>query len=338
MLWRGDYQNARQLLQALGRRLQKSKAKNKQDLVDSDNQPAAQFHRHRQLQAQKANVLHKVLIHIEPDLSINLRRAPNVQELLKQFLGAEPGLFEQGLIVSLRDLLGMIGAFEWHKKGVEVPALGAPPANRIYAGYGVYSPVRGEYLDLVFQASLPETGAALTAFDIGTGTGVIAAVLIRRGVSKVIATELNPRALRCAQDNFERLGLAEQVQLQAVDLFPQGQAELIVCNPPWIPAKATSLIEQAVYDPDSQMLKGFLNGLRAHLKPNGQAWLIMSDLAEHLGLRDEGWLEAEIRKNDLQVLEVLQCRPRHPKAHDPEDPLSMARSKEITSLWRLCHI
>jgi methylase of polypeptide subunit release factors len=178
----------------------------------------------------------------------------------------------------------------------------------------------------------------LTAFDIGTGTGVIAAVLIRRGVSKVIATELNPRALRCAQDNFERLGLAEQVQLQAVDLFPQGLAELIVCNPPWIPAKATSLIEQAVYDPDSQMLKGFLNGLRAHLKPNGQAWLSMSDLAEHLGLRDEGWLEAEIRKNDLQVLEVLQCRPRHPKAHDPEDPLSMARSKEITSLWRLCHI
>lgn len=33
------------------------------------------------------------------------------------------------------------------------------------------------------------------------------------------------------------------------------------------------------------MLGGFLNGLAEHLEPEGEGWLILSDLAEHLGLR-----------------------------------------------------
>ena len=51
-----------------------------------------------------------------------------------------------------------------------------------------------------------------------------------------------------------------------------------------------------MFDPDSRMLRGFLNGLAAHLTPDGQGWLILSDFAEHLGLRtrDEllGWIDA----------------------------------------------
>lgn len=47
--------------------------------------------------------------------------------------------------------------------------------------------------------------------------------------------------------------------------LPEGTAPLVVCNPPWIPAKATSPIEYAVYDPAGAMLKGFLTGVAAHL-------------------------------------------------------------------------
>jgi hypothetical protein len=90
-----------------------------------------------------------------------------------------------------------------------------------------------------------------------------------------------------------------------------------------------------VYDPDSRMLKGFLAGLAAHLTPSGEGWLILSDLAERLGLRSReqllGWIEAA----GLSVRERLDIRPRHPKAVDTSDPLHAARSKEITSLWRL---
>lgn len=335
LLWRGDYQNAKQLMQALARRLDKSKGRKKEKTNSASQQPAQLFHTHRQAQAQRANVLHKILIQVAPGWTISLRRAPDAGSALKQVIEFEADTEGRGFVLSLRDLLGIIGAYEWFKKGVEIPALGAAPNNRVHAEYGVYSPVRGEYLDLVANAPLPPISGKSTAFDIGTGTGVVAAILARRGVDQIVATELSPRALRCARANIERLGLAGQIQLRECDLFPQGKANLIVCNPPWLPAKATSSIEHSVYDPDSQMLKGFLKGLKDHLEVSGEAWLIISDLAEHLGLRAKGWLEREISDNHLRVIDVMQCKPNHPKAKNQLDPLAVARAQEITSLWRL---
>ena len=58
-----------------------------------------------------------------------------------------------------------------------------------------------------------------------------------------------------------------------------------MCNPPWVPAQPSSPLEAAVYDPDSRMLRGWLAGLAAHLAEGGEGWLVLSDLAEHLGLR-----------------------------------------------------
>jgi methylase of polypeptide subunit release factors len=173
------------------------------------------------------------------------------------------------------------------------------------------------------------------AFDIGTGTGVLAALLARRGVPRVVATDVDPRALACASDNLVRLGLNAQVQLVQADLFPPGRAALLVCNPPWVPARPTSTVEQAVYDPDSRMLRGFLCGAGVHLEPGGEAWLILSDLAEHLGLRSRAELEGWIAQGGLRVVSRLDIRPRHGKVFDADDPLHAARSAELTSLWRL---
>ena len=118
-------------------------------------------------------------------------------------------------------------------------------------------------------------------------------------------------------------------------LFPEGRADLVVCNPPWIPARPTSAVEQGVYDPDSSMLHGFLDGLAAHLEPGGEGWLILSDLAERLGLRTRGELLATVEAAGLRVLDRVDTRPRHPRTRDIADPLHAARAAEITSLWRL---
>ena len=215
--------------------------------------------------------------------------------------------------------------------------LGPAPDNRIHPHYGVFSPVRGEYVDLVAHTALPAgvVGATQGAFDIGTGTGVLAAVLARRGLTNVIATDQDPRALACALDNLTRLDVLGAVQLLQADLWPPGRAALIVCNPPWVPARAGSPIERAVYDDGSRMLRGFLAGLAGHLLPGGEGWLILSDLAEHLGLRTRhdllGWISAA----GLTVLGRIDTRPKHPKAADAQDPLHAARVKEVTSLWRL---
>ena len=331
LLWTGDFQNARMLLQALMRRAdrkpRKVAAKAAQKAAAAT--PAEAFHLHRQAQAQRARVLSSVLIVLEGDYTIALRRAPDLRQACTEAWGPASG---NRVVASLRELLGLVGAHEWRKKGVEIPALGAPPGNRIHPHYGVFSPVRGEYVDLVAQAPLP---SKTLAFDVGVGTGVLSAVLARRGVQRVVATDQDPRALTCARENLQRLGLTGRVELQQQDLFPEGKAPLVVCNPPWLPARASSPVERAVYDEGSGMLRGFLAGLAAHLEPGGEGWLILSDLAEHLQLRTREQLLEWIAQGGLKVLGRQDVKPRHGKSADASDALHTARAAEVTSLWRL---
>ena len=342
LLWRGDFHNARLLLQAMARRADRvPRRKTRAAAAPLANAPAtdapptdapgAAFHRHRQAQSQRARVLALLLIPLQPDYGIPLRRAPDLRTACTEAWGAADDLPS---VVSLRELLGVVSAHEWRKKGVALAALGAAPNNRIHAHYGVFSPVRGEYVDLVAQTALPAS-QPLNAFDIGTGSGVLAAVLARRGVQHIVATDQDPRALACALENLQRLELSSQVELLRADLFPPGRATLVLCNPPWLPARAGSPLERAVYDEDSRMLLGFLAGLVDHLAPGGEGWLILSDLAEHLGLRTRDELLAAIDGAGLQVLGRIDTRPRHPKASDPDDALHAARAAEVTSLWRL---
>ncbi|MFC4200117.1 methyltransferase [Candidimonas humi] len=395
MLWRGDFHNAVQLLQALarrvdehrdrkrhaparGRRHQAGGGKNEEagrTPPKTQERPGAAtaapealhavnpeaFHLYRLAQSQRARLLNSLLIELDAGFGIGLRRAPDVRQACAEALGmptppqarhgttdtsgapqasgmarrdaqeaphSGPAAASEPMLLPLRALQGIIGAHEWRRKGVAVTGLEHP----IHVHYGVFSPLRGEYLDLLLRAPLPATDLA---FDIGTGSGVIAALLAARGVKRIVATDIDPRALACAHENLRHQGLDGRVELLEADLFPEGRSPLIVCNPPWLPARPTLPQEQAIYDPDSRMLLGFLAGLRSHLRSGGEGWLILSNLAEHLGLRAPGFLADAIAAAGLQVLERLDIRPRHPKATNPDDPLHTARRAELTSLWRL---
>jgi SAM-dependent methyltransferase len=272
--------------------------------------------------------LNALLIPLNDDYSIPLRRAPDIRQACVEAFGPA----DTASVTSLRALLGVIGAHEWRTKGIEIPEAG----GRIHPHFGVFAPIRREYVDLVATTPLPEACASSSiAFDIGTGTGVLASVLARRGIERVIATDLDPRALACARENVRQLGLSERIDVVQADLFPEGRASLVICNPPWIPARASSPMEHGIYDPDSRMLRGFLANLSEHLTPGGEGWLILSDLAEHLGLRTRASLLEEFESHGLRVLGRNDVPPRHPKAADKADPLHVARAAEVTSLWRL---
>jgi methylase of polypeptide subunit release factors len=324
LLWRGDFQNARQLLRAIARRADRSLARRAAPTPASPAEAAEAFHRHRQARAQRAHTLSMLLLPFEADHHLPLRRAPDVRQACEEAYGPAPNPY----VAPLQEVLGAIGAHEWRKTGVQVAAL----ADRIHPHYGVFAPVRGEYVDLVARAPLPTTALA---FDIGTGTGVLAAVLARRGVTRVIATDQDPRALVCARENLDRLGLSGQVEVIQADLFPPGRAPLVVCNPPWLPARPSSPLERAVYDPDGRMLRGFVHGLGGHLAQGGEGWLILSDLAEHLGLRTREELLSAFGQAGLRVIDRLDTRPVHRRVADRTDPLHAARAAEVTSLWRL---
>ena len=174
LLWRGDFQNARQLLNAMARRADRHPPK-------PGTSPAESFHFHRQTQSRRARILGMLLVPLEEDYEIPLRRAPDLRLACTEAYG--PG--EGQALVSLRELLGLVGAHEWRKNGIVVPALG----DRIHPHYGVFSPIRSEYVDLVADAPLPSNALA---FDIGTGTGVLAAILARRGIPRIVATDQDP--------------------------------------------------------------------------------------------------------------------------------------------------
>ena len=328
LLWHGDYQNARQLLQAMARRCSdKPKKTKKINIIDTE--PSQAFHLYRQAQAQRARTLGMLLLPFNADHSLPLRRAPDVRLACKEAYG---NAGEQQYVASLRGLLGIIGAHEWRRNGVEISAL----KSRIHPYYGVFSPIRGEYVDLLAETPLPKLVENHSiAFDIGTGTGVLAAVLAHRDIKRIVATDQDQRALDCARENILRLGLDAQVEVMQADLFPEGRAALVVCNPPWVPARPSSPLEYAVFDPDSRMLKGFLHGLKDHLLLGGEGWLILSDIAEHLGLRSRALLLNWIDAAGLQVTGRQDVRPTHPRASDASDTLHAARAAEMTSLWRL---
>jgi methylase of polypeptide subunit release factors len=271
-----------------------------------------------------------LLVPVEPGPAgpvVPLANAPPVAEAVTEALGAAvtgPG------VLPLRDLLGMIGAHEWRRKGVEVRALGGHLRTR----YGVFAPVRSEHVELVAEAvrRWPVTGKR--ALDVGTGTGVLALVLARGGAN-VVATDLLPEAVACARENAERLGLAKRVEVVQADLFPSGKFDLVVCNPPWVPHEAFTALDRAVYDPGGAFLARFLGGLREHLAPGGEAWLILSDLAVLLGLRAPGELEAQLEAAGLDVAGGIEAAPAHPRSKDAADPLHAARAREVTALRRL---
>lgn len=332
LLWRGDFQNAKLLMQALSRRIDRPKKKPKK----SGETMLEAFHLHRQAQSQKARILGMLVIELNVGYNINLRRAPDVKAACEHAYGKST----QSIIVSLREILGLVGAYEWSKNGVEINAIN----NKIYPSYGVFSPIRGEYLDLVDVAPLPVP--CNVAFDIGTGTGVLAAILANRGITKIVATDNSHRALDCALKNINQLGLKSNVSLVEANLFPKAKAgkeafdkaDLIVCNPPWLPAHPSSALESAIYDEKSQMLKGFLNGLSAHLNDGGEGWLVLSDFAEHLGLRTRDELLEWIAAAGLKVIERTDTKAKHGKTLDASDPLHAARKAEVTSLWRLAKL
>jgi hypothetical protein len=327
LLYRGHYNNALQLLAAMRRRLARPAG-----VSVPAHTPVNTYREGREAKGSEHDLLSRLLVLLTgPTYQPVLEDAPELGDFGAQVWGTIEG---RPLLVSLREWLGAKGAREWYRNGVEVPALGA----RIYPHYGVFAPIRGEYVELVAGEADHVGIAGRTAYDIGTGTGVLAFVLAQRGASRVVATDADERAVACAWDNALRLGLGAVVDARKVnadDPFPPGSADILVCNPPWIPIAATTRPDRAVFDPGGRFLHRFLEGVPSHLEQGGSAWLVLSDLAERLGLRPPGFLEDVAAEAGLVVLGRRTMRARHPRTRDCGDPLYSLRTQETITLYIL---
>ena len=80
MLWQGDFHNARQILNAMDRRLSAGKK-------EAAGTPADKFYRHRQSRSHRARILGLLLIPLDPGPVVPLRRAPDIREAAAEAYG-----------------------------------------------------------------------------------------------------------------------------------------------------------------------------------------------------------------------------------------------------------
>ncbi|KFA87486.1 methyltransferase [Archangium violaceum] len=316
LLYTGDFHNAKQLLGAMGRRLPPPRAA---------RSPLESFRAERRARQLEHETLSRIVVALDRSYRLELKRAPDVAEACLQVWG-EPDA--DRTVVSLKTLLGMLGAAEWRRKGLDVPGL----QGKLHPHYGVYLPTRTDYVELL--NSVTEVRGK-KVFDVGTGTGVLSFLLLQRGAASATATDIDSRAVACARENAERLGLSKRFEVMEGDLFPPGKADLIVSNPPWLPEPPKNRVDRAVFDEENRFLRGFLEGLAAHLHPGGEGLLLLSDLAVLLELRAADWLEQELARCGLAVKWKRSAPARHSKAKDKSDPLHAARSREVTTLYCL---
>jgi len=264
LLWRGDFQNARQMLIALASRADRRPGKPKPPAATATPPaPAAAFNRHRQAQSQRARTLGMLLLQLDGHYGIALRRAPDVRQACEEAYG--PG--EGTLVVSLRELLGLIGAHS-----------GAARASRSRRSAA---------------ASIRTTECSRRSRRIrrpgGQGTLAGRDAVVRHGIRRRHGDGCargrtraarhqacgrhrpgSPCArLRARQSRAPRLGGTSGSR--AGGSLPEGRAALVVCNPPWVPARPSSPIERGIDDPESRMLRAFLAGLAAHWNPAAKA-------------------------------------------------------------------
>lgn len=316
LLYRGDFHNARQLLGAMGRRLKTPR---------HGTTPLAVFRAERQARAIEHQTLGRIVVLLDEKWRLQLKRAPDVALACRQAWGAPA---KEGTLVALKTLLGVMGAAEWRKKGLTVPGLKKP----LTPHYGVYVPTRTDYVELLSRL---DNVKGARCFDVGTGSGVLALVLLQRGAASVIGTDLDERAVACARENAKHFKVSDLFTVEERALFPDGRADLIVCNPPWVPETPKNRVDAAVFDEGGQMLRAFLEGLKDHLTRGGRGVLLLSDLAVLLGLRAPDFLKREFERCGLTLRASFSTPAKHGKAKDSGDPLHAVRSKEVTTMYVL---
>ena len=139
----------------------------------------------------------------------------------------------------------------------------------------VYQPAEDTYL--LLRAALAEARPGTLVLEIGCGSGFVSQELGQK-VARLIATDINPHAVRAAR--------ARGIEVVRADLFQgiKGKFDLILFNPPYLPTlsqeRTGQWIDYALDGGESgrKTIDRFLKDLAGHLRPGGRALLLISSL------------------------------------------------------------
>lgn len=268
-------------------------------------------------------------------------------------------------------LEGIVSSEAMEKSGIQIHCL---DSKLVYPLYGVWAPTTQEYLSLLanfVSQKKSHYSRFSTIVDLGCGTGVLPLVLCEKGgfgsvhKGRIISLDSYPRAVQATKINTQIFGHGQRhqaIETDIVDLYysePSQQknpatelnfyknvsgelglpftVDLILCNPPWIPANSlpdTSPLDNGVYDTlDQHFLKSALNFARVHLDKEGEMLLIFSDLAYQLGLLEEDRVHKLATQYGLRA--ELMDSTTLPLNKKPHDPLRQIKHNSKVQLFRL---
>jgi release factor glutamine methyltransferase len=194
-------------------------------------------------------------------------------------------------------------------------------AGREFIVYpNVFSPKYFHDTEL-FAANLP-VKAGEDMLEIGPGTGVISITAAYKGARKVVASDINPDAVRNTQANIKLHNMEGVVEARQGDLYePLKQNEkfdTIFWNTPFglIDQENITDLEKAVYDPHYNSTRRFIKEASSHLKPQGRVLIgfsstlgrldLLRDFANQAGLTLHMLFEAESQEVHPVKFEIFE--------------------------------
>lgn len=180
--------------------------------------------------------------------------------------------------------------------------------KRFVISPGVFCP-RGTFAS-EFMARNLMVAPGDAVLDIRTGVGVQAIIAAERA-RKVVATDINAKAILCAKRNIHLNGLEEKVEVREGDLFepiPHEQFDLIIWNAPYLPLNPRSLLEASwCSGRDHGLIERFLNEARNHLTSRGKIQILFSSIG------DLSWLinKAEASSYETSIIASMTAGWEH---------------------------
>lgn len=237
-------------------------------------------------------------------------------------------------ILSFPKIQGLNSSWQWYKKGVFVPVLG----EKIYPYFGNYFPTRFEHLELFEDWLVKYKGTKRSAFDIGIGSGILSFQLLQHGFEKVIGTDVNPNSIIGLKESISKNTKYSNLDLIYGNLFANSDSltELIVFNPPWLPAeRKIGGLDAAIYY-NSSLFSDFFEKAKRRLKPDGKLVLLFSNLAQITNVCKFNPIEQEVDRGGRFKKELL-VKKKVKSASSKTKRSQNWRPSESVELWVLVH-
>lgn len=283
------------------------------------------FQGQRDFRSAFRELSHRLLLKVYSNKLV-VRKAP----VIGWFKILYPDLNE--FLLPFPHIQGLNSSWQWYEKGIFIPVL----KRKIHPWFGTYFPTRFEHLELFDNWLKQYKGEKKSAFDVGIGSGVLTFQMIKHGFEKVYGTDSNPNAIIGLNEDLNKNKLLSKIKLLYGDLFANSnvKTELIVFNPPWLPASQNSEgIDKAIYY-DTELFPRFFDEAKKHLKTDGRLVLLFSNLAEITEVGETHPIKTELSgggrfQKELFIQKKVRAASKNTRRNQNW------RSSEMVELWVL---